>query len=237
MRDCVTSPRRLCAPHPFCSNTENYWTLEYFSFWEKKGSVHSLPSPCKSELQRGKGNQRPIPGRITVRNNMVQLGFTNSFFTKSLASWTSNSTEDTRGTFQAILNQGFGGSCMKTFTQPVTSNVNCSMDHFQRKMPSWELIFTLMTVNLWQLPHDLACPLLTSWKLDRCVVTGNRKSQSTAQVCYLEPDHTVKRCACTTVSEIHKYGSAHSLSMSEKLVWLFAVLMKISLKCMSWCHG
>lgn len=216
--------------------TTGPWSKVFFFLREKRQRPFP-PLALQVWITEGQRQSKTNSGRITVRNNMVQLGFTNSFFTKSLASWTSNSTEDTRGTFQAILNQGFGGSCMKTFTQPVTSNVNCSMDHFQRKMPSWELIFTLMTVNLWQLPHDLACPLLTSWKLDRCVVTGNRKSQSTAQVCYLEPDHTVKRCACTTVSEIHKYGSAHSLSMSEKLVWLFAVLMKISLKCMSWCHG
>lgn len=38
--------------------TTGPWSI--FLFERKKGSVHSLPSPCKSELQRGKGNQRPI---------------------------------------------------------------------------------------------------------------------------------------------------------------------------------
>lgn len=61
MRDCHLTQEAVCPSRILFQ----YWKLldlgvKYFSFWEKKGSVHSLPLSCKSELQRGKGNQRPI---------------------------------------------------------------------------------------------------------------------------------------------------------------------------------
>lgn len=70
---------------------------------QQKKSPFSLLAPKVSELQMDKGSLRlDWQDHYFLRNNMVQFCLTNSIFTKSLTSWSSNFIESTGGSFQTF---------------------------------------------------------------------------------------------------------------------------------------